>query len=319
MKNKWMRGIPDAVFGIICTVMVRLSLTILASLVLLSQADAAWYWPFGTGDDEAKPVRMSELMEEASVLVDSAADFASEGKVFEAVEAYRKAFAELERIERENPERAATSDFSTVRNKKAYITAAIDSLLLNQATSNARTVAVTDTSELERQYAEEEAAKKAPKKGETTKAPEAQVQAKKASVPAARVPTPSASVKKVAAEKPADRKSKLMIAAADYGKKDYAAATLILKELLNERADDVAALNLKAAVELAEGNAKAAEETLHRSIRSNPRSHYAYYNLARLILETRGAAGKADARRYYENGREYCSGPADKALEEALK
>ena len=60
---------------------------------------------------------------------------------------------------------------------------------------------------------------------------------------------------------------------------------LTLKELLKERVDDVAALNLKAAVELAEGNAKAAEETLHSSIRSNPRSHYAYYNLARLILE----------------------------------
>ena len=120
-------------------------------------------------------------------------------------------------------------------------------------------------------------------------------------------------------KKPADRKSKLMLAAADYRNKDYAAAKLTLKELLKERADDVAALNLKAAVELAEGNVKAAEETLHSSIRSNPRSHYAYYNLARLILETRGPTGKADARRYYENGREYCSGPVDKTLEEALK
>lgn len=289
--------------------MVRTIFTILASLVLISQAYAAWYWPFGSEEADDKPMRMSELMEDASVLVDSAADLAAEGKIPEAIEEYNKALIELERIERENPERAATSEFSTVRNKKAYVTAAIDSLLLTQAANNARTVAVTDTTELEKKYAEEEAAKMAPKKGTQTKAPEVQAKAKK----------PSAPAKKVVAAKPADRKSKLMLAAADYRNKDYAAAMLTLKELLKDRADDVAALNLKAAVELAEGNAKAAEETLHSSIRSNPRSHYAYYNLARLILETRGSAGKADARRYYENGREYCSGPVDKALEEALK
>ena len=289
--------------------MGRTIFTILASLVLISQANAAWYWPFGSEEADDKPMRMSELMEEASVLVDSAADLAAEGKIPEAIEEYNKALIELERIERENPERAATSEFSTVRNKKAYVTAAIDSLLLTQAANNARTVAVTDTTELEKKYAEEEAAKMAPKKGAQTKAPEVQAKAKK----------PSAPAKKVVAAKPADRKSKLMLAAADYRNKDYAAAMLTLKELLKERVDDVAALNLKAAVELAEGNAKAAEETLHSSIRSNPRSHYAYYNLARLILETRGSAGRADARRYYENGREYCSGPVDKALEEALK
>ena len=250
-------------------------------------------------------MRISELMEEASVLVDSAADLAAEGKIPEAIEEYNKALIELERIERENPERAATSEFSTVRNKKAYVTAAIDSLLLTQAANNARTVAVTDTTELEKKYAEEEAAKK----GVKVHAPAKEPEVKKSPAPP----------KKVVAEKPADRKSKLMLAAADYRNKDYAAAMLTLKELLKERADDVAALNLKAAVELAEGNVKAAEETLHSSIRSNPRSHYAYYNLARLILETRGPAGKADARRYYENGREYCSGPVDKALEEAFK
>ena len=289
--------------------MVRTIFTILASLVLISQAYAAWYWPFGSEEADDKPMRMSELMEDASVLVDSAADLAAEGKIPEAIEEYNKALIELERIERENPERAATSEFSTVRNKKAYVTAAIDSLLLTQAANNARTVAVTDTTELEKKYAEEEAAKMTPKKGAQTKAPEVQAKAKK----------PSAPAKKVVAAKPADRKSKLMLAAADYRNKDYAAAMLTLKDLLKDRADDVAALNLKAAVELAEGNAKAAEETLHSSIRSNPRSHYAYYNLARLILETRGSAGRADARRYYENGREYCSGPVDKALEEALK
>ena len=71
--------------------MVRTIFTILASLVLLSQANAAWYWPFGSEEADDKPMRMSELMEDASVLVDSAADLAAEGKIPEAIEEYNKA------------------------------------------------------------------------------------------------------------------------------------------------------------------------------------------------------------------------------------
>ena len=59
--------------------------------VVATRAFAAWYWPFGS-DDEKKPPRMSELMEESSILIDEAFDLAAQGKISEAVEKYKKAY-----------------------------------------------------------------------------------------------------------------------------------------------------------------------------------------------------------------------------------
>ena len=42
---------------------------------LVCMANAAWYWPFG-GDDGKKEVRMPELMEPVSALIDDAGDLA---------------------------------------------------------------------------------------------------------------------------------------------------------------------------------------------------------------------------------------------------
>ena len=128
--------------------------TFAAVLALASGAAASWYWPFGSSDDASAPVRrLSELMEPASRLIDEASDLAADGKSQESVEKYREALAELDRIEAENPERAASPEFSTVRNKRAYVNAAIDSLLLAQVTANAKAVAVSDTTELEKRLA----------------------------------------------------------------------------------------------------------------------------------------------------------------------
>jgi len=113
-------------------------------------AEASWYWPFGSDAVDEKPKRVSELIEPASLLIEEAADLAAEEKTDEAIEKYRKALAELDRIEIENPERVKSAEFATVRNKRAYVNAAIDSMLLEQVKSNAKVVAVSDTTELER-------------------------------------------------------------------------------------------------------------------------------------------------------------------------
>ena len=52
------------------------------------------------------------------------------------------------------------------------------------------------------------------------------------------------------------------------------------------------------------------------------RSHHAYYNLARLLIEyprlcAKGSEPRAEARRLYETGRKECAGPVDEALEKA--
>jgi len=119
-------------------------------VALCGVVQAKWYWPLGTDVVDEKPKRVSELVEPASRLIDEATDLASEGKSAEAVEVYRKALAELERIERENADRVKGTEFATLRNKRAYVNAAIDSMLLSQVRENARAVAVSDTAELEK-------------------------------------------------------------------------------------------------------------------------------------------------------------------------
>ena len=126
-------------------------------LVLACGAQASWYWPFGSDDVSEDAPRISELMEPATELIDEASDLAADGKVDESVEKYRKALDELDRIERENPERAKSAEFATLRNKRAYVNAAIDSMLLSQVKQNARVVAVSDTTELEKRLAKERA------------------------------------------------------------------------------------------------------------------------------------------------------------------
>ena len=115
---------------------------------------ASWYWPFGS-DDKPEPPRLSALMERASLLIDEASDLAADGKRKEAVEKYRAVLAELDRIERENPERVMTPEFATVRNKRASVSAAVDTLQLAQAQANAKPVAVSDTRALEKKFAAE--------------------------------------------------------------------------------------------------------------------------------------------------------------------
>lgn len=304
--------------------------------LVATAAEASWYWPFGGRDKRASRQRISTLMEPASLLIDTAADHAENDRIPEAVEEYRKALQELDRIELENPERAETPEFATLRNKRAYVNTAIDSLLLKQAQQNAKAVAVTDTTELEKKYAKLLAEKKAAKEpvkdagAEAAKADEAAVaaelSARKTPGPAAPVADKGAGKKGAHAEEiaallkkdPQSRKARLMQVIDDLAAKDYDAAELTIKGLLADRPNDAAALNLRAALESDRGDERAAEKTLDQAIISNPRSHYAYYNMARLFLRTRGAEGHESAKRYYKTGRGY-GGPVDAELEKLFE
>ena len=297
--------------------------TVAAVLAIASGAAASWYWPFASSDDASAPVRrLSELMEPASRLIDEASDLAADGKSQESVEKYREALAELDRIEAENPERAASPEFSTVRNKRAYVNAAIDSILLAQVTANARAVAVSDTTELEKRLAAEKAKSagggeaKAPAPAEATAAskPAKEKPAPKPAEVAARKPVPKKPARQAPPAKPLSRREQ---AIADIAAGDYAAAELQINEMLTEKPNGAMALNLKASLEAAQGRLKDAERTLDQAIMSNPRSYYAYYNMASLLLKA-DSANKTVARRYYETGRAV-GGPTDPQLEESLK
>lgn len=286
-------------------------LIIIGALLVAQGVQAAW-WPFGSDEDE-KP-RLSTLMEPASLLIDAAADYAEEGKVEEAVAEYRKALVELDRVEAENPERAATSEFATVRNKRAYVSAAIDSLLMDQARRNAKSVAVSDTRQLEAKLAAEKGKGSSVATGNLKPGESAKVRetaARQAKLDA---------LHKILAENPKDRRARIGLVMEDLRMGEYDSAELTITELLQEKPNDAAALNLRAALEMEKGENAVAEKTLTQAIQSNPRSYYAYYNMARLFLKTRkGAEGRDSARRYYETGRDYANGPVDKKLEGELK
>lgn len=286
-------------------------LIIIGALLVAQGVQAAW-WPFSSDEDE-KP-RLSTLMEPASLLIDAAADYAEEGKVEEAVAEYRKALVELDRVEAENPERAATSEFATVRNKRAYVSAAIDSLLMDQARRNAKSVAVSDTRQLEAKLAAEKGKGSSVATGNLKPGESAKVRetaARQAKLDA---------LHKILAGNPKDRRARIGLVMEDLRMGEYDSAELTITELLQEKPNDAAALNLRAALEMEKGENAVAEKTLTQAIQSNPRSYYAYYNMARLFLKTRkGAEGRDSARRYYETGRDYANGPVDKKLEGELK
>jgi tetratricopeptide (TPR) repeat protein len=254
-------------------------------------------------------------MEPASVLIDEASDLAADGKSKEAVAKYREALVELDRIEIENPDRVDKPEFATLRNKRAYVNAAIDSMLMSQVKENAKAVAVSDTTELEKKLAAERAAKIGVKEDvlKEEKAKEAVRAETEVAERAERKPQ----------RKPRTRqgrsaaKSRSEQVVADIAAGEFDAAAIVIGEMLEEKPNGAAALNLKAAMETAQGKYKDAEKTLDRAIMSNPRSHYAYYNMARLVLQTR-PDGKMTARRYYETGRAV-GGPADAELEGMVK
>ena len=269
---------------------------------------ASWYWPFGSEDgDESEVPRISELMEPASLLIDEASDLAAEGKTSESVEKYRTALAELDRIEQENPERAKTSEFATLRNKRAYVNAAIDSMLLGQVKSNARVVAVSDTTELEKKLAEERRAKDSSSEVRTSGVNGDEQKTDKSSKP----PKPAEP------SKPAKPLTKREQAMDDIERGDYAAAELLINEMLAAKPNGAMALNLKAALEMNRGNLAAAEAALDQAVMSNPRNYSAYYNTAVLLLQ-KGEGNKSSAKRYYETGRAM-GGPENPELEALLK
>ena len=256
-------------------------------IALCAGAQGAWYWPFSS-DDEKKPPRISELMEPASVMIDEAYDLAADGKTSDAVEKFRAALEELDRIEIENPDRVKTPEFNTVKNKRATVTAAIDSLLLSEAQNNASAITVTDTTELQKKFDA--------KHGRATDPDEAMVER--------------------LADEAAKIRARMKIALENLEKKDFDAVERTLGKILEAQPNDPAALNLLAAAQLGKGDVAAAEKTLDKAISANPESYHAYYNMARLQLRSKDSA--SGARLYYSAGRKV-GGPVDAKLEEVAK
>lgn len=321
--------------------LTALALCALAAVVFAPASRASWYWPFGSDGGNGGKARLSELMADATEAMDNAADLAADGKTSEAVAEYRKVLAELDKVEFENPDRAATSEFASVRTKRAIVNAAIDSLLMAQARENAKAVAVTDTTELERRFAEMRASRRgavqgaasqgasaapAPAPGGAAEQPKLESQmadfvakerarARQVKRSAARAKT-EATIAELLKADPSSRKARVMRAGLMMGDGDVAAAKETLREVLATAPDDVPALNMLAVCLATEGDYAEADGVLSQAMQANPRDYHAYYNMANLMLQATG--DREVARRCYEAGRGV-GGPEDKAMEESFR
>lgn len=264
-----------------------------AVIASFGAVNASWYWPFGSDDDSDGP-RLSELMEPASLLIDDATDLASDGKYHDAVAKYREALQELAKVEMDYPERAKTTEFASLRNKRAYVNAAIDTLLLAEARENARPVSITDTSELEKKFLR--------KKG---KLPPDEPKAMTNAAPA-----------EASSESELPRKQLLRQIGESIGSGRFDDAKRDIGALLKTNPSDVSALNLRAVCEASQGDFEAAEATLDTVLELAPRDYHGFYNMANLKLQT--GSQKIIARYYYETGRAV-GGPKNAALEEAVR
>ncbi len=309
------------------------------SVVLASMAlpvRAAWYWPFGEDEDspDAKP-RLHRLLENANDLIEQAEDAALDGNAEKALELYNSALTNLVDVAEKNPDRAEKPEFAPLRNKIAATSAAIDSIRFSQVNQNIRAVAVTDTTELQKKYDEEQAKKKGlklpeeEKKEDPKKAEEKKVEPKPESKPESpkksedkpapeklSPPAASAPVKKTVPAKPvavAGLDEKLQTALNEIQSKDFAAADLLLADLEKERPNDLNVLILRAAAQNGLKYHLAARRTLEKAMRAHPKHYLPYYNLAYLMFKLEGE-GAASAKQYYELGRTF-GGPQDLRLE----
>ena len=324
---------------------MKTTLFLLASALTLC-AQGAWYWPFGADRDSTNaPPRLHRLLEPANDFIELAQDASLEGDTAKALENYRFALEELDRVETEYPDRAASAEFAPLRLRRAACTAAIDAIRFAQVNENMRPVSVTDTTELEKRWekeqglADEEEDKKKPEppkkdddakpKDEAKKEPPPPKEDVKQPTPPpkeeAKAPAPPPKEEKKVDDVPQsgppkvlpkDWNGRIAQAMADLRAQDYAAADVLLESMLNERPKDLNALLLRAAAQTGTQNYYAAQRTLERAMRAHPRSYLPYYNLANLLIMQGGDL--ESAREYYELGRTV-GGPVNKALEARLK
>ena len=310
----------------------NLTVSLILSACVIFSSHAAWYWPFGSDEDSPdKKPRLHRLLENANDLIEQAEDAALDGDAEKALGLYNSALTNLQDVAVKNPDRAETPEFAPLRNKIAATSAAIDSIRFAQVNQNIKAVAVTDTTELQKKYDEEQARKKGLKKPEKREKKEDSPKeivktesmleslakkddAQPAKGPAAEVKKPKTPARLVKVSGLNDR---VQIALNEIQSKDYAAADLLLVDLEKDFPNDLNVLILRAAAQNGLKYHLAARRTLEKAMRAHPKHYLPYYNLAYLMFKIDGEGAKS-AKQYYELGRTL-GGPQDLRLERLCK
>lgn len=328
-------GHGGAEYGIIAAMEKKLFILLAVACTLCAQG--AWYWPFGSDEDSTNaPPRLHRLLEPANDYIELAQDASLNGDSEKAIENYRLALGELDRVESEHPDRAESSEFAPLRLRRATCMAAIDAIRFAQVNENVRPVSVTDTTELQKRWnkangvgdEEEKSSKQSKEEAKPTSPPKEDRKEEPApppppppkeerkEEPAPPPPPPQKEEAKKPAALPKDWDGRIAQAIADLREQDYAGADVLLESMLKERPKDMNALLLRAAAQAGTKHYYAAQRTLERAMRAHPKSHLPYYNLANLLIQQ--GEDLETAKEYYELGRAV-GGPVNKALEARLK
>lgn len=270
---------------------------------------------------EESPRKVSELLKDANIMVSDAQEAYVNGEAAKAVELYRKALKEIEKIETENADRTASSEFAPLRFRKALCETEIDRIILEEVSATARTVTVTDTTALSKKRAERK------KAAQTNQAPEVAIalNVKRADGKATSKEAVEKSVKKQVSKEKADSKAAVDIPGELEFAKDMlsmdrlkdarhsllkvlrqdasqhegqflmallmmrenkpADATVVLDGLLQDYPKDEAALLLAAGAYCSTGGYAKSMDLLDRAMRVNPKRPDGCYNMAWLLLE----------------------------------
>ncbi len=100
--------------------------------------------------EKKEEIKVSVLLEEVNKIMAEAQDVYVDGDGDKAVELYRKSLGEIKKIEVRYPDRVTSSEFAPLRFRRALCETEIDRILLEQVSIASRSVAVTDTRELEK-------------------------------------------------------------------------------------------------------------------------------------------------------------------------
>jgi tetratricopeptide (TPR) repeat protein len=310
----------------VCLLKAGLALLLVAGVCAVP--DASWA--------KEKAPKVSELLKDANDLMAEASAIYQDGKAKEAIETYRKALAELDRLERENPARVTASEFAPVRFRRALCETEIDRIMLEEMNATARTVVVTDTSALEAKRA----ARK--KEAQTNNVPEVamklaakggggdgvgadggkpvnvkeELEWAKDMLSTDQFDEVDLALVRILKSDPDNLDARLLMALARVQQGKHGDALVVLDDILQDAPRDESALLLAAGAYAASGSYSRAMDALDKALKVNPKRPDGYYNIAWLLLEM--SPGKLDEPEMYYRQAVKLGGPRDRDLERRL-
>ncbi len=309
--------------------------------------------PAALAKEKEKKPKVSELLKDANDFMSQAQTAYVDGQSKQAIELYRKALAEISRVEKEHEAEASSSEFAPVRFRKALCETEIDRIMLEEVNATARTVAVTDTSALEAKRAERKKAAETnnlpdaavalnakqdvSKEGEVPRSEEVPSQADKPKAAAEpgkpvnvadelewakdmlsvdRFSEAEKSLMAVLKQAPEHREGRLLLALARLRQGRTADAAVIIDDLLADDPKDESVLLLAAGNHVASGAYAKAMDALDKAMKANPKRPEGYLNMAWLLLEMKPSE-TGEAELYYRQAVKL-GGSRDRDIERRL-